>query len=708
MNDNNRNFIRIFWSYTMVIILPVFILGFVTVGILFGNLADDTEKLNMSIIQQSADVMDGEISKTFASFYQMEEDEVVKESVRALMSGHSVGKYDLYDLSTKIALFRSDSSITKRIGYYVGDSDIVVSNVSIDKLRDFYDMSCVSCEYTFEEFKEKFDNGGIKSYFISGTDAEGNDVLIWYKGMNIGGNLTNATMFAVWGIDDIIAGMNINMNKDIELAIIDADDKLLACSEGFDVDYKDRDSINGKDVIEVKSKVLDCRYIYKFADGGLAGNVKYIMFIFLLLTFVTMLICVALAFLHMKRMQKMMLGIFNESKGLEDSLTEQLENAKERILGNLLHNIKTDTMDASDIATKYGINFQEKYFAVMSVSNGQTDNNDIYTHTEEAAWIELNRIIKDRLSDIHINCEVVRTASNVFSYILNYDQKGASAMLRVLPGEINKTYGISISFGVGNEVESVEELDSSYEASVSALRFGISERPGEAVYYEEIQNQENAKIYYTGEKEKQLIRGIKTGSENTVSEILDEIFEVNFRERHISHSNLKRLIFNMSLTVYKVLDEAYDSDDAKHENYGRVCQNLYRNDNVEECFDILREICLSLCDGIVKKTGEDAIKTQIVEYIGANYSDDSLSLESLAEHLEISYHYLSRLFKEYLGTNFVSYLTLIRLEKAKDLLKTTNNTIEHIAEQTGFVSSNSLIRAFKKYYDVTPGKFRKG
>ena len=40
MNDNNRNFIRIFWSYTMVIILPVFILGFLTVAILFGNLAN--------------------------------------------------------------------------------------------------------------------------------------------------------------------------------------------------------------------------------------------------------------------------------------------------------------------------------------------------------------------------------------------------------------------------------------------------------------------------------------------------------------------------------------------------------------------------------------------------------------------------------------------------------------------------------------------
>ena len=79
----------------------------------------------------------------------------------------------------------------------------------------------------------------------------------------------------------------------------------------------------------------------------------------------------------------------------------------------------------------------------------------------------------------------------------------------------------------------------------------------------------------------------------------------------------------------------------------------------------------------------------------------------LAEHLGISYHYLSRMFKVYLGTNFTSYITAVRLEKAKQLLKESDATIEEIAERTGFYGSNSLIRAFKKYYDITPGKYRK-
>ena len=138
-----------------------------------------------------------------------------------------------------------------------------------------------------------------------------------------------------------------------------------------------------------------------------------------------------------------------------------------------------------------------------------------------------------------------------------------------------------------------------------------------------------------------------------------------------------------------------------------MCQELFRNENIEEAFATLREICLSICTDVGEESGEEAVKKQIEDYISKNYSDVSLSLDVLAEHLGISYYYLSRLFKEYIGTNFVSYLTLVRLEKAKELLKSTNDTIEQIAEKSGFLGSNSLIRAFKKYYNTTPGKFRK-
>ena len=69
-----------------------------------------------------------------------------------------------------------------------------------------------------------------------------------------------------------------------------------------------------------------------------------------------------------------------------------------------------------------------------------------------------------------------------------------------LPEEFWETYNIAINLGIGEEVESLKRLNISYEGAVSALRCGLHDKPGEAVYYNEIKNLENTKIYYNGGK----------------------------------------------------------------------------------------------------------------------------------------------------------------------------------------------------------------
>ena len=690
----------------MIIIIPVFVLGFLTISLLFENLASDTEKLNMNIIGQSANIADAEITKATSLFFQVENDKKIKSFIQGQSYRYGMEQYDLYDIMNELKLLNTHNTVSVMLGFYLPDSNRVIADSSVTTLEEFCDITFADEEGSPESIKELFAGVGMRNHFITRRGKEDENVIMCFKAMNLDGSFNRAIVFALLNREVLISKMMMDdTENDFEIAIVGTGGDIILKSDGFDTDSIDK--INGEDIIKVKSDAVDGSYIYTMKNGGLAGNVGYITLIFLMLMLITVFISVFLAYLHMQKMKKMILGVFNESKGLEDSLSEQLENAKERILSNLLHNIRTEAISGADSMSKYGISFAKKYFAVMTVSDTQTDNSEVFSSVEESAWTELNNIVKLKLAEMSMTCEMVRTGTNSYSYILNYDTSGATAGLKVLPAEILKGYSISINIGIGDETESPEKLYTSYEGSVSALRFGLNERPGEAVFYEEIHSLENAKIYYTVEKEKQLIRSIKMGAQSNVTEILDEIHTVNFKERHIPHGMLKRLIFNISLTVYKVLDEAYELDIEKHEKYGRVCQNLFRNDNSEECFAILREICVSLCDDIGKQSGEDAIKDQIVDYIAENYIDDSLSLEVLAEHLEISYHYLSRLFKEYLGTNFVSYLTLVRLEKAKELLKTTDHTIETIAEKTGFVGSNSLIRAFKKYYDITPGKFRK-
>ncbi|MBO2945437.1 AraC family transcriptional regulator [Paenibacillus sp. F411] len=83
-----------------------------------------------------------------------------------------------------------------------------------------------------------------------------------------------------------------------------------------------------------------------------------------------------------------------------------------------------------------------------------------------------------------------------------------------------------------------------------------------------------------------------------------------------------------------------------------------------------------------------------------------LSLDYLADLVQTSPRYLSKIFKDETGMNFVDYLNSVRMDRAKELLLTTELTVEDISSKTGFNSSAYFIRKFREAHGTTPKMFR--
>lgn len=107
-----------------------------------------------------------------------------------------------------------------------------------------------------------------------------------------------------------------------------------------------------------------------------------------------------------------------------------------------------------------------------------------------------------------------------------------------------------------------------------------------------------------------------------------------------------------------------------------------------------------------KKRDKDQLKDAIVAYLHRHYTVD-ISLESVANHFNISSGYLSIYFKEKTGINFLSYLHSLRLETAKEQLLGTRMSVREIGVAIGFQNTNSFTRLFKKMTGVSPGEFRR-
>ena len=103
--------------------------------------------------------------------------------------------------------------------------------------------------------------------------------------------------------------------------------------------------------------------------------------------------------------------------------------------------------------------------------------------------------------------------------------------------------------------------------------------------------------------------------------------------------------------------------------------------------------------------GEQTI-VGIVRYMQEHLREE-ISLNVLAEEFHLSAQYISQLFKNEIGVNFLAYLTNIRMEQAKKLLLSTDDAIAEIAEKSGYGDYRVFTKAFKKAEGVTPSQYRR-
>ena len=103
---------------------------------------------------------------------------------------------------------------------------------------------------------------------------------------------------------------------------------------------------------------------------------------------------------------------------------------------------------------------------------------------------------------------------------------------------------------------------------------------------------------------------------------------------------------------------------------------------------------------------EERIIHSIIRYLQAHLSED-ISLSVLAEEFHLSGQYISQLFKNEIGVNFLAYLTNLRMEKAKKLLLSTSLSIGEVAEQLGYGDYRVFTKVFKKWEGITPSQYRR-
>lgn len=269
---------------------------------------------------------------------------------------------------------------------------------------------------------------------------------------------------------------------------------------------------------------------------------------------------------------------------------------------------------------------------------------------------------------------------------------------------------VQVNYIFGPEKKGIDGVNTSYILAREAAAYMNVMPDAQYIWYDDIKTRHSI-YHYPADIEQKIINAVCVGNNEAVCQWIDEVIDLNYKDREITQHMKKCLVADMCGTLIKAGEQA-----GAAEFIVRYMDNKPISDEWTGHWDVkilraymhqmLNALCEEVKKGEVVKRDDKKFGLQVMEYVKENYRDPDLNISIAALHFGITPSYLSALFKEQTGLNLLEYINHIRVEQAKRLLE-EDYSLTEICEQTGFRSSGGLIRVFKKETGITPGQMKK-
>ena len=326
----------------------------------------------------------------------------------------------------------------------------------------------------------------------------------------------------------------------------------------------------------------------------------------------------------------------------------------------------------------------------------------------------LKKRIEEKISQYfkdYTNSVLGRASENRFLGILAIDpeedlniaSKNVSLLAERLVRNIKAETGIDICVGIGQVVENVDRIGLSYQESLKALT--DQSLNSQVTLFSLIENPSEAYREYPFEEEKMLCEKVLLGLKEDAEGLYDYVFQWIHTE--IQDMEEKRIKFLEFITVLdRQISEKINESDWRSDSRLLLDRQLDSQDVLKLKTQLWNEISNVIHKiNLLRDNNMDSIINKAKSYIQKNYVHE-ISLEEIAQHVAVSPYYFSKLFKQETGENFIDYLTQVRIEKAKEMLRTTDLSMKMIARRVGYKDPNYFSRVFKKVTKMKPSDFK--
>ncbi|QNK41020.1 response regulator [Caproicibacter fermentans] len=270
-----------------------------------------------------------------------------------------------------------------------------------------------------------------------------------------------------------------------------------------------------------------------------------------------------------------------------------------------------------------------------------------------------------------------------------------------------RVLNLKVMAGIGTIKPDLHQLRESYREAFTALEYSAGMGGDKAIYINDVEPDETARIEFFQEDEEAISNLIKMGDERKIKEKIDSFFS-HPKSALLPFDQYRIYLLEIITSFLKVL-HAYGLDGSEifDENFSYT-DALTKLQTPDEIKQWCAQVCIRISSKIKRQRVNNTkiLAQHAIEYIEENYQKTSISVEDLCSFLHVSPTYFSTVFKRETGKSFVSYLTEVRLRQAVDLLNTTEDKTYVIAQKVGYAEPNYFSYVFKKKFGVSPSRYR--
>ncbi|CAH1194277.1 HTH-type transcriptional activator RhaR [Paenibacillus auburnensis] len=281
------------------------------------------------------------------------------------------------------------------------------------------------------------------------------------------------------------------------------------------------------------------------------------------------------------------------------------------------------------------------------------------------------------------------------------------AILEEIRQNVQHFLKLTVTAGAGTVCQSASMLFNSFSDAMQALDYRLILGNNRVIWIEDVESRSNQMLVFDELTQQSLIRTIKLGTVQELKEVMDELFG-GLDTAHVSTQDYQIFLLEIITSILRVAKESgSETADFMVPNMATLT-DMNKFNNMGEAKQWIINVCTGLMDSIAsgRQSSYKQLIDQAKEYIRSHYEESDISIGRVCQHLHISTGYFSSIFKKEMKMTFVSYLLQIRLEAAKELLRSTELKAFEIAEKIGFADPNYFSFCFRKKYGQSPKEYK--